>query len=348
MADVKIWYIDRSRNYYYPELPNGLKTIVETYNQGEGILITPDIIINDLVRGGVIKPDAKNKFAHLTRFRDHGFINMYNNPGESTIDFVEGRLDLDALIIDHFIKRPVYKDNPKPNIKPFVLICKFFSVLFGLTKDDSEYYITTYECKNYLYSCQDYDEINTKFVKDVISDRHSGVIVNKEMEDNEQTNFSIWFNALKLTSIMEPKSSRESLVPNKYAKPFFCFIAKNAHLLEPTPACDSKGDSSLQYEYYCNRRKGINEILAKCIKSNVRLDSIEATKKLYLFLFGLKKDRDFKYEKYIKNPESNFGVYYPLINLPYLAIRHIWLQNSFIADSLYKLLSTDEKEIIQG
>ena len=263
---------------------------------------------------------------------------MYNNPGDSAIDFAEGRLDLDGMIVDHFLKRPVFKDKAVPNIKPFVLLCKFFSELFSVTKDDLEYYITTFECKNYLYNCQKYSDIDAKLIKEIITDRHSGVIMSKQMDDNETTNFSIWFNALKLTSLINARSSNELLVPNKYAKPFFDYIGNKATDLEPTPTWDDKGDSSLQYEYYCNRSKGINEIIPRCIRANVKISNNEEAQKLFLFLFGLKDDIHFKSEKYVKNSESNFGIYYPFLTLPYIALRHIWMQNSFIADALYKLI----------
>jgi len=33
------------------------------------------------------------------------------------------------------------------------------------------------------------------------------------------------------------------------------------------------------------------------------------------------------------------SIYYPFMNIPYLSIRHVWMQDSFIADELYKLIS---------
>lgn len=338
MSDEKIWYIDRSRNYYYKELPEGLKAIVKAYKDSEGAMQSTDRVIQVLVDSGVTSPAAKNKFAHLTRFRDHGFINLYNNPGDSTIDYVEGKLDLDGMIIDHFIKRPFYKDNAEPNVKPFVLICCFFSKMMKVTSNWKEYYISVYECKKHLYNCKNYLEVDDRFVKQIISNRHSGAIESKNMPDNELTNFSIWFNAIKITALFDPKTNRETLAPNPYARSFFDFIADNATKLEPTPVCDEKGDSSLQYEYYCNRRQGLSEILPKVIKSNVRFEKKEHVRILFEFLFGIKMIKDFKYEKYVKNPENAFGVYNPLLFTPYLALRHLYYQNSFLAEDLYKTI----------
>ncbi len=337
MGEVKIWYIDRSRNYYYKELDAGLESIVHASKKNSDILITPDMLIDELVRCGAISAEAKNKFAHLTRFRDHGFINMYNQPGDSVVDYVENRLDLDSMIIDHFIKRPVYKDQ-NSKVKPLILLCKFYSVLFKITSDENEYYISMIECKNNLYECQHYDDVNAMMVKKIITERHSNGISNVNMEPNETTNFSIWFNALKKTSLFNSRTNREILKPNIYARSFFDFIANNCSGFEITPVCDDKGDSSLQYEYYCNRRKGINEIIPKYIKPNVRFDNNYDAKKLLLYLFGLKYDTEFRYEKYLKNPDEAFGVYNPFLCIPYLALRNVWMQNSFLADSLYEII----------
>ena len=93
--DTKIWYIDRSRNYYYDELPKGLRSIVDTYYHNDGVMISTDNLIQSLVDSGVISSSAKNKNAHITRFRDHGFIDMRNMPGDYTIDYLNGLLDMD-------------------------------------------------------------------------------------------------------------------------------------------------------------------------------------------------------------------------------------------------------------
>lgn len=338
MSEEKIWYIDRSRNYCYKELENGLQALVKTYKENKGVSLSVDKVIDDLELSGVISPTAKNKYAHLTRFRDHGFIDLNNIPGDSTVDFVDGLLDMDALIIDHFIKRPFYKDRSIPNIKPFVLICCFFSRIMSVTTDKKEYYIDVYECKNHLYKCNNYSDLNDRYIKQIISNRHSDVIVNKTMDDNELTNFSIWFNALKTTALFEPCAAREALIPNYYSKSFFDFISKNAEKFEVTPVCDEKGDSSLQYEYYCNRRKGISEILPKCLKSNVKFEDEDSTITIFNYLFGLKKIKGFRYEKYLKSHDLMFGIYNPLLYVPYLALREMYYQNSFLAEDIYNII----------
>lgn len=338
MSAEKIWYIDRSRNYYYKELEAGLNAIVKTYKENEGVFLSTEKVIEGLELSGVISPLAKNKHAHLTRFRDHGFIDLNNIPGDSTIDFVEGLIDMDALIIDHFIKRPFYKDNSEPNIKPFVLLCCFFSKIMNITTDKSEYYIDVYECKNHLYKCRNYSDLDDRYVKEIINIRHSNSIVSRVMADNELTNFSIWFNSLKTTSLFDPTSKREVLTPNACAKSFFDLISANSEKFEPTPACDEKGDSSLQYEYYCNRRKGISEILPKCLKSNVKFEDEESAIVVFNYLFGIKKIKDFRYEKYLKTHDIMFGIYNPFIYVPYLALREMYYQNSFLTEEIYKII----------
>lgn len=342
MKEEKIWYIDRSRNYFYKELTDGLQAIVKAYKENDSVMLEPEKVIQCLVDSGVISKDAKNKYAHLTRFRDHGFIDLYNNPGDSTIDFVEGKLDLDSLIIDHFIKRPFYKDNAIPNIKPFVLICCFFSEIMKVTTDQNEYFISAQECKQYLYRCKSYSNVDSIFVKQIISDRHSGAIACTNISENELVNFSIWFNSIRITSLFRPDTSRDILVPNAFAKSFFDFLAENASKLQPTPVCNEKGDSSLQYEYYCNRRQGISELFPKLIKSNVHFANQEHIRILFNYLFGIKVLKDFNYNLYLKNVEEAWGIYNPLLYIPYLALRHIYYQNSFVAEKIYKeIYNTD-------
>lgn len=343
MSD-RIWYIDRSRNYCYPGLESGLRAIVGLYRKTNNAEIDINEVVETLVSCGVITSDAKNKYAHVTRFRDHGFLTQKNLPGDSTLDFIEGRIDMDAMIVDHFLKRPMFKDCDNPPIKPFVLICCFFSHLFQITKDDEEYYLTAEECKKYLYRCTSYEQMDEYLTKRIISARHSGVISGNSIDHNEAVNFAVWFNALKNSALFHSDNRKRKLVPNRFAVSFFDYIRINSSVMSPTPVCNDRGDSSEQYEYYCDRNKGINETIPVIVKPNVHFADEKDTIMFLKYVFGLSQNENTDYYgKYLRNPDQYFGIYQPFLCVPYLALRHIWMQNSFIGDACYELISTQHR-----
>lgn len=158
------------------------------------------------------------------------------------------------------------------------------------------------------------------------------------MDHNEEVNFAVWFNALKNTALFHSDNRKRKLEPNMYACAFFDFVRINSSAMSSTPVCNDRGDSSEQYEYYCDRNKGINEILPSIIKPNVHFSGDSDVIMFLKYVFGLSQNVNTDYGKYLQKPEQCFGVYHPFLCVPYIALRHMWMQNSFLGDACYDLL----------
>lgn len=325
------WYIDRSKNFVYDTLFSSLKLFYSVSKNKN------KVNVNELINLIRVHPELDipggNINAALTRFRDHGLLNNDNLVGDSAIDYIEGRLSESELVIDLFLKRPAKKKN-SVNIKPFVLLCKVFNIMIEMIQDVDDIFITSYECKEYLFSVTNINEITYEFVEKIIDDREYSLeskmpIPRITFDDNEETNFSIWFNALNTTPVFIKEEDRNLLRPNIKQKEFFKYISVNSDEFSETPT-DSK--TSL-YNYYCDRNTGVNEILPNIIVDNfVEIEKNEV-KSVFDYLFGYKRDFGVKYEKYFKS--ECFGIFFPFITLPGLAIRKIYMENKKIGQALY-------------
>lgn len=329
------WYIDRSKNFLYDTLLDSLKIFYSITKGKEKVDV--NVLIDLIKKHPELGIADGNINAALTRFRDHGLINYNNIVGDSAIDYIEGRLNEEELVIDLFLKRPVEKKD-SPNLKPFVILCKVFDIMIDMEIDVDNIFITSYECKEYLYSLNDIDEISFELVERIINERNYELgskipIARVQFDFNEDTNISIWFNALNRTPIFLKKyDTRRVLVPNIKQKEFFKYISVNADEFAETPT-NSKINL---YNYYCNRRNGINEILPDVIKNNAFAVNDEEIKSIFEYLFGYKKNVNANFEKYFK--EDCFGIFFPFISIPGLAIRKIYYSNKIIGEALYKYI----------
>lgn len=338
--DSNDWYIDRASNIYI----EGFEEILNFFVQNCKEEIEGKKIVEKLTDFPNIKISKGNPYATLTHYRDIGIINKDNKISTAAIEYVDNKLDLSSFLIDILFKR-FNRKKPKNMIKPFVLICKFFDILFQMEIDKDEIFLDSRECVKYLYPIDDYDELNHDFVENIILKRK--YLKNKEnkvyeFKDNESTNINIWFNALKETPLFLPiKKNKEKLIPNIEQRAFFVFIANNGVTVIKRELKENKDI----YNYYCDSNTGITEILPRVILkeiSNINLDNeIEA---IFDYLFGYKMFKNFDYTKYFKYP--CFGVYFPFIVIPHIAIRQIYYDNPVIGDKLYNYL-TNYKKIIQ-
>ncbi|MBQ3661432.1 MAG: AAA family ATPase [Firmicutes bacterium] len=326
------WYIDRSKNFYY----DGFDIIIEKL-----ATVEKDVSANELIAlfdgTGLIAPGNQN--AAFTRFRDHGLMREGNKLGESALDYSKRIINKDELIIDLFLKRPAKKRN-SPNIKPFVAICKVFDIMFSINTDPDDVFLTFSECYKYLYPCDSYDEITYELVDKIISNREYEYgqqypKPNPVLPGNEDTNLSIWFNALKETPVFMPQDNdRNVLIPNAKQKEFFRFISVNSDEFSITPT----GNNSELYAYYCSRDTGLMEVFPKVIIKNVEIDKESDIAVLFDYLFGYKKIAGFNYQYYLKY--ECFGIFFPFITLPRLPIRHIQMLNKPIGESLFNYISS--------
>lgn len=330
------WYIDRSKNFIYDTLLQCLKLFYSITKGKDSVDV--NVLINEILAHPELNIAEGNINAALTRFRDHGLLRNNNTLGDSAIDYVTGKINEEELVIDLFLKRPAAKHD-SVNIKPFVLLCKVFDIMIEMVQDIDDIFITSYECKEYLLNIDDMNEITYEYVEKIINERNYSLdsplpVPSVEFDQNEDTNFSIWFNALNNTPIFIKKDDgRRVLRPNIKQKEFFKYISVNSDEFSVTPT-DSKTNL---YNYYCNRNTGINEILPNVINENI-LDIDESDiKYIFEYLFGYKRNFGTKYEKYFKY--ECFGIFFPFITVPGLAIRKIYYKNNILGDNLYEYIS---------
>ena len=333
------WYIDRSKNFINENLDEALRYFASAPTGGGS-----SEVIRSMSARGLLGRAGGNPNAALTRFRDHGLLSLDNKIGESAVDYVQGRLGKAELVIDLFIKRPCKKQDA-PNVKPFVVLCKLFDNMMEMSIDLDDIFITYHECYEYLYPCNSYEDVSLELVEKILAERQYELGVRYprprvKLPDNEDTNLSIWFNALKETPVFMPQNDdRPILRPNLKQKEFFRFITVNADEFAATP---TKKNGEL-YSYYCNRETGINEILPNVVKANATANE-EEVKVLFEYLFGYKKVADFNYSKFIRY--ECFGLFFPFITLPKLVIRLIYLNNRKLGEVFYTFIARNNGYIL--
>lgn len=333
------WYIDRSKNFINENLDEALRHFASAPTGGGS-----SEVIRSMSAKGLLGRAGGNPNAALTRFRDHGLLSMDNKIGESAIDYVQGRLGKAELVIDLFIKRPCKKQDA-PNVKPFVMLCKLFDNMMEMSIDPDDIFITYHECYEYLYPCNSYEEVSFELAEKILAERQYELGIRYPrsrvtLPDNEDTNLSIWFNALKETPVFMPQNNdRPILRPNLKQKEFFRFISVNADEFSATP---TRKNGEL-YSYYCSRETGINEILPNVVRTNATANEDEV-KVLFEYLFGYKKVADFNYSKFIRY--ECFGLFFPFITLPKLVIRLIYLNNRKLGEAFYSFIARNNGYIL--
>lgn len=333
------WYIDRSKNFVNDTLTQALECI--QVNQGKNTVE----IETALSQSGALGEAGRNPKAAMTRLRDHGLMRMDNTLGDSTLDYLEGKIIVSELVVDLFIKRSAEKSRTTA-VRPFILICQFFENLCTLNTRAEELFLTFSECKEYLCNCDSYDENSIKLAKRILSERtyiNSVTLIQPRvsLSGNEKTNYSIWFNALKQVPIFMPEGTddRSVLRPNLNQRAFLNYISNNAKELSYKTITNNID----LYKYYCDSSFGINELLPSVIKSSVDFETPEDIELLIHYLFGYKMYEEFDYNKYVNF--SCFGIYYPFIAVPGLVIRKIKSKNEQLAKRMFEYIDQNRNEI---
>ena len=298
-----------------------------------------------MIKNNEINISKKNPNATLTHYRDIGILNKKNIVGSSAVEYSEEKLDLSALIIDLLFRRFSRKNNVFNAARPFVLICKYFDILFKMEIDKDDVFLNSRECVEYLYPIDDYSNLDFDYVEKIISNRiynsQNYKVESYELRKNEDININIWFNALRETPLFLPvEGNKDNLLPNIDQRAFFSFIAANGEF-----ALKKKIENNEDlYNYYCDKNSGITEIIPRVILKDSKINDNNEVEKIFDYLFGYKMFKDFEYSKYFKYP--CFGVYFSFISVPKIAIRQIYYDNTQIGELLYKYL-VDYKKVIQ-
>lgn len=328
------WYIDRSKSFIEEDIQLVLNVIDKATKTNIQDNLRTVNLAEILKHEGAFQTADANPNAAFTRYRDHGLIRYNNELGEPSKFYLNNQLTFGELIIDLFMKRAGCKNN-SPNVKPLVILCIIFDYMMQMNIDPDDIFLSFAECYEYLYPCNDYASISYELVEKIISERtyeysHKFPRERVQLESNEEINLGIWFNALKSTPVFLPiDDNRKILKPNQKQKEFFRFISENADELSETPT-DSNKDL---YNYYCDGTTGILEVLPEIAKDEAVIENEEDTKILYEYLFGYNKTANFNYEKYFKR--ECFGVFFPFIAVPKIAIRKIYYSNKSIGEALF-------------
>ena len=319
------WYIDRSKNFINPSLMPVL-TFLSHYN-GE---LDSASLISAFVDNAIFDEEAGNLNAALTRFRDHGFLSNNNKLGEPAIDFLDGKLSRDEVILDLLFKRPAQKKQ-SPNLKPLVLLCVLFDLMYEIAADANDVYLTYEECYKYLYCCDSLEDITLEYVDMIMNNRLTYSSACK-LKQNEVTNLSIWYNALKSTPIFLPSDSRTVIRPNLNALPFIKYISINGRNISETPT----HSNTALYDYYCSRNTGLSEIIPSVFKPNVIVSNDDEALIVYNYIMGIKIEPDFDFSRFFY--QDCFGVFFPFMFVPGLVLRKIWDNNKALGAALMKVL----------
>jgi len=320
------WYIDRSKNFINNTLDRVIDFLATYSGQRDS-----SSLITQLEQAAIFDKDAGNSYAALTRFRDHGLIDNNNELGDSAMDYYKGFLSRDELILDLFIKRSACKKD-SPNLKPLVLLCRAFDLMLDLVADMGDVYLTYEECFKYLYCCNDLTDLSVDLIDAIIDGRSTGKN-HVTMKQNEITNLSIWFNALKNTPLFVSEEEKTMIRPNLFAKDLIKFISINGSKLTVTPTASN----TTLYKYYCNRSFGFNEIIPYVFNQNIILKNRRDAVIVFNYMFGIKKEPEYDYGFYFSRP--CFGVYSAFLYVPGLVIRKIYLKNMIVGDDLYRIIN---------
>ncbi len=209
------WYIDRSLNLesFYNSVI--YKRFVDNIDE----ILESDLSSNELIK--VLGIVGKNPNATLTYMRDIGILDIKNKPTEFILDAINTNCKNNFIILLSLIKRDD-KKNDKSNIKPFVLICKYLSLLNKLGKP---LFIDLNICKNYLCKIQNYHQMTEEYALQLSSI--------KFVQIADKSVFDIWINALVSTGLfkMDTLTKQRIILDEKYIK-FIEYIAKYGNELK--------------------------------------------------------------------------------------------------------------------
>ena len=331
------WYIDRSNNFIEKGMKETLKVVLSSKKD-----LSTQNLTNKVISLG-IKGNSLDSPAAFTQYRDHGLIRIGNSIGDSAKLYAEDKFTFGELVIDLFIKRFTRKKEYTPT-RPFIIIVKLFNQMFEMGLNQEDLFLTVHECHKYLLEINDYDDIQPSLVEKIISERKyeyskDGRAIKPcvEIGYNESSCYRIYFNALKESPLFSFDTSGNCVLkPNEKQKEFFKFVSTNAEKFKKI----SIKDNNQLYDYYCNRKYGFSEIILSVITKGVNLEAEEVSI-LFDYLFGYNKEANFDYSKYVK--EECFGVYFPFISIPGIAIAKVMDENAQVAEELLNYARKNQK-----
>lgn len=287
--------------------------------------------------------DCANPAAPLTCARDFGLFRD-DEMGDSTKLYNNQTLSFAELVFELIFKRNAYKDT-ESNIKPAVLICKYFDILNNLGDiEDESKILTSTECYNFLCGIDDYDEIDVEYVRHIIDERKYSPH-NPELPIIERVPNNVYitslFYSLCDTGLFVYGKKKGIIKPTDISRDLIHYISNNGAKMSSAPI-KIGGNSNNVYQYLCDINNGILEIVPEIkLKSELDAQDVRGT---FEYLFGIGIRKSFNWEKYFFS--NCFAIYKSFYFVKNLAILKLFLTNRASGEMLFDYAQSSNYRII--
>ena len=287
--------------------------------------------------------DCANPAAPLTCARDFGLFRN-DEMGDSTKLYNNQTLSFAELVFELIFKRNAYKDT-ESNIKPAVLICKYFDILNNIDGiDDERKILTSTECYHFLCGVDDYEEIDEEYVRYIIDERKFSPH-NPELPIIERVPNNVYitslFYSLCDTGLFVYGKKKGIIKPTDISRDLIHYISINGPKMSSAPI-KIGGNSNNVYEYLCDINNGILEIVPE-IKLKSELDA-QDVRGAFEYLFGIGTRNSFNWEKYFST--NVFAVYKPFFIIKNIAITKIYLNNATSGELLFDYAKLSNYQVL--
>ena len=328
MPEMFSWYID-NRYYITEEFVNKLlEYSVEAKSNEEPLK-------NVFARK---EPSAGNPSSPVTFARNIGIIDNEENWSDTTKLYQNRTIPFSNFIFDLIAKRNVSKTE-QINMKPLVVLCVVFSKMVQLDIDETEQFITTAECYEYLSVLSSYEEITNDLVLNIVNSRtYTGRqhVPQKRVEVRNEVYLSSIFDALCKSGIFYTGIQKSIIHPQKKYSELIEYIAANGTRISIAPIADGGRQNEEFYSYCSNINNGILEIFPELPLLNEEIPAT-ATKDIYNYLFDVETQVSFDWHKYFE--QDCRGIYRIFFPLQWLIVTKIYLKNAQMGEYLFDFVN---------
>lgn len=279
------------------------------------------------------KPGAGNPSSPPTFARNVGMLDTNEDLSDATRLYQNGFIPFNNLVFELIAKRNVSKTESIP-MKPLIVLCKVFSKMRLLGIDESEYFLTTAECYEYLSVLSKYEEITDEIVTSIVQERtYSGKnhIPTKRVDVKNEVYLSSIFNALFDTNVFIAGIQKSIIHPKEEYYELIDYIAANGSRISIAPIADGNKNDAF-YNYCSDIHNGILEIIPELpLKGSVI--PTNATQDVYNYLFGVETENNIKWDEYFERDCK--GIYRIFFPIQWLVVAKIYLKSSRLGENLF-------------
>ena len=318
-----VWYMDNRAYFTQNFVDDFIALVVRITSEG-----LP-------VNGTTIRkyyPQDGNASSRATGARDFGLIDEESNLGASASLYADGFLPYPELVFELMCKRNTSK-SLQSNVKPVVVLCKYFDLLDKLGIDSKERFITVPECFEFLCAVTDYSEINSHLVYNIVNsrtykDKGPHIPIPRISTFSNSVYLSSLFSCLNDTTVFKFGLQKSIITAEDTSKALIGYIAAVGDRISLAPYVDNtKVLKSELYSYLCDNSNGFTEIIPM-----IYVDKIpEDIKMLYEYLFGIGENQ---------KPDcisvNSYGIYKPFFKVRHLVFERLGIDMPELKDALYQ------------